>query len=235
MDTDQPHFAGGVADDLTYLERRRMVAEQIRARGIGNPRVLAAMEQVPRERFLPPEAAHHAFEDGAVTIGLGQTISQPYMVAAMTAQLDPQPQHRVLEVGTGSGYQAAILARLAGEVYTIERLRELQDAARATLDMLGLRNVHYRVGDGTAGWPEAAPFDGIMVTAGAPFIPGPLVDQLADGGRLVIPVGDANEQTLTTVQRRGGRTIEMPGFPCRFVKLVGSHGWPDTPPIETES
>jgi protein-L-isoaspartate(D-aspartate) O-methyltransferase len=134
----------------------------------------------------------------------------------------------VLEIGTGSGYQTAILARLVREVYTIERLRPLQDAARAVLQSLGFSNVHYRVGDGSAGWREAAPFDRIMVTAGAPEVPRSLVDQLAAGGRLVVPVGDTNEQVLTTVERRGDRTLEIPGMFCRFVKLIGEEGWPET-------
>jgi protein-L-isoaspartate(D-aspartate) O-methyltransferase len=204
-----------------------MVDEQIRARGLKDERVLRVMEAMPRERFLPPEQAEHAFTDAAVPIGSGQTLSQPYMVAAMTAQLDPQPQHRVLEIGTGSGYQTAILARLAREVYTIERIGPLQDAARQLLVSLGIENVRYKVGDGTQGWPEEAPFDGIIVTAGAPEVPKPLVEQLVDGGRLVIPVGGLEEQTLTTIVRRGGRTIEMPGFSCRFVKLIGQQGWPE--------
>lgn len=202
-----------------------MVEEQIHARGINNERVLRAMGEIPRERFLPTAQAQHAFADAAITIGLGQTISQPYMVASMTAELDPQPHHRVLEIGTGSGYQTAILARLAREVYTVERLGSLQDDARQLLDSLGIRSVIYRVADGTGGWPEQAPFDRIIVTAGAPQVPKPLIEQLADGGRLVIPVGGHDEQTLTTVVRRGDRTIEIPGFPCRFVKLIGREGW----------
>lgn len=211
--------------DLRFPERRQMVDEQIRARGIDDERVVRTMEEIPRERFLPPGQARYAFADAAVNIGQGQTISQPYMVAAMTAQLDPRPHHRVLEIGTGSGYQTAILARLAREVYSVERIASLQDAARAVLESLGIENVRYRIGDGTQGWPEAAPFDGIIVTAGAPKVPKPLVDQLGELGRLVIPVGRHDEQTLTTIVRRGDRTIEMPGFACRFVKLIGREGW----------
>lgn len=219
------HASEQASADLTFMDRRRMVDQQIRARGIKDERVLRAMEDVPRERFLPPAQAQHAFEDAAITIGLGQTISQPYMVASMTAQLNPQPHHRVLEIGTGSGYQTAVLAGLAREVYTVERIAPLQDAARRVLESLGIANVRYRVGDGTEGWSQEAPFDGIMVTAGAPEVPRSLLDQLAEGGRLVIPVGGHDEQTLTTIVRRGGRTIEMPGFPCRFVKLIGREGW----------
>lgn len=219
--------SGNSTAELNCLKRRQMVDEQIHARGVHNERVLRTMEEVPRERFLPVEQSHHAFDDAAVPIGEGQTLSQPYMVAAMTAQLDPQPHQRVLEIGTGSGYQTAVLARLAGEVYTIERIGVLQDAARKRLDALGVGNVKYKVGDGSQGWPEAAPFDGIIVTAGAPEIPKPLVDQLVEGGRLVIPVGGRTEQTLLTIVRRGSRTIEMPGFPCRFVKLIGQAAWPE--------
>lgn len=225
MADSDPHFPDPQGGDLLFFKRRRMVDEQIRARGVKDERVLRVMEEIPRERFLPPDQVEHAFTDAAVPIGLGQTLSQPYMVAAMTAQLDPQPHHRVLEIGTGSGYQTAILARLAREVYTIERIAGLQIAARELLASLGFENVRYQVGDGTQGWPAAAPFDGIMVTAGAPEVPKALVEQLVDGGRMVIPVGDLDEQTLTTIVRRGGRTIEMPGFTCRFVKLIGEQGW----------
>jgi len=204
-----------------------MVAEQIRARRITDPRVLEAMERVPRERFVSPESVAEAFSDRALPIACGQTISQPYIVAAMTAQLELQSGHRVLEVGTGSGYQTAILACLARHVYTIERVEPLQTAARELLASLGIDNVSYRIGDGSAGWPEAAPFDCIIVTAGAPDIPQPLERQLADGGRLVIPVGAADEQTLTVLERIGNRTREKPQFPCRFVKLIGREAWPD--------
>lgn len=204
-----------------------MVDQQIRARNVTDQRVLDAMEQVPRERFILPESAEEAFSDRALPIDCGQTISQPYIVAAMTAHLAVRREHRVLEIGTGSGYQTAILARLAREVYTIERVEPLQSAARSLLTSLGVRNVWYRVDDGSVGWPEAAPFDRIMVTAAAPEIPRSLVDQLVDGGRLVIPVGPAEEQTLTTVERIGYRTTETLRFPCRFVKLIGREGWPE--------
>jgi protein-L-isoaspartate(D-aspartate) O-methyltransferase len=228
MDSSAPPTPAAPDAAANALQRQRMVADQIRCRGISNQRVLQAMEEVPRERFLPPEGARQAFADAAVTIGMGQTISQPYMVAAMTAQLNPGPNDRVLEIGTGSGYQTAILARLAREVYTIERLRPLQDTARTLLDSLGFTNIRYLVADGSTGWPQAGPFDGIMVTAGAPEVPRSLVDQLADGGRLVIPVGDTNEQVLTTIERRGDRTLEIPGMYCRFVRLIGREGWPET-------
>ncbi|MEP0841402.1 MAG: protein-L-isoaspartate(D-aspartate) O-methyltransferase [Phycisphaerae bacterium] len=203
-----------------------MVEEQIRARGVRDERVLAVMQRVPRERFLPPEEAAWAYTDRALPLAGGQTISQPYIVAAMTEALGVQPDHRVLEVGTGSGYQTAVLAELAAEVYTLERLDSLQRAARETLALLGVLNVAYRVGDGTLGWPEAAPFDGIIVAAAAPRVPPSLVRQLRDGGRLVIPVGPEDHQTLTIVERVGDTIREWPQFACRFVKLIGQEGWP---------
>ncbi|MBN1490741.1 MAG: protein-L-isoaspartate(D-aspartate) O-methyltransferase [Phycisphaerae bacterium] len=205
--------------------RQRMVAEQIEARGIKDERVLAAMREVPRERFVDADQRVCAFEDRALPIEAGQTVSQPYMVAAMTEALTVGPTHRVLEIGTGSGYQTAILARLAAEVYTIERLEALSRRAQALLGALDAENVRYHVGDGTLGWPEAAPFDRILVTAGAPDVPRPLVDQLIDGGRLVVPVGRSGTQTLTIVTRLGGRTSERLLMGCRFVPLIGEAGW----------
>ncbi len=210
--------------------RRRMVDEQIRSRGVRDGRVLDAMERIPREQFIPPMEAPRAFEDRALPIAHGQTISQPFMVAAMSATLELGPSHRVLEIGTGSGYQTAILAVLAKQVYTIERIAPLQEAARGVLADLGIRNVVFRVGDGTAGWPEEAPFDRIVVTAGAPDIPQSLLDQLADGGRLVIPVGRGPEQMLTVIDRTAGRLHETPRFPCRFVRLIGREGWHENEP-----
>jgi len=207
------------------LARRRMVAEQINSRGIHDPRVLAAMEEVPRERFVPADIQAQAFADRALPIDCGQTISQPYIVACMTAYLDLQPHHRVLEIGTGSGYQTAILARLAGEVYTVERIETLLTLARKVLGLIGLNNVQYCLGDGSLGWPEFAPYDRIIVTAAAPRVPQALLDQLADAGRLVIPVGSEREQTLTLVKREQGRVIETPRIPVRFVKLIGDQAW----------
>jgi len=212
--------------DPNLAERQRMVDEQIRRRGITDPRVLRVMELTPRERFVLPQAADQAFADQALPIECRQTISQPYMVAAMTTLLKLQPHHRVLEIGTGSGYQTAVLAQLCRTVYTIERLPLLTEMAHATLHELGIHNVVYRVGDGTLGWPEEAPFDRIIVTAGAPAEPPPaLLEQLAESGRMVIPVGSESDQILTVIDRAHGRFHEHPQFPCRFVKLIGQQGW----------
>lgn len=211
--------------DVNLALRRAMVAEQIRARGLDDPRVLAAMEEIPRERFVPEVDRGLAFSDRALAIDCGQTISQPFVVAAMTSAAAPQPHHRVLEIGTGSGYQTAVLARLAGQVYTIERIAQLSQAAESLLNDLGITNVSYRIGDGSLGWIEAAPFDRIVVTAGAPSVPRSLRDQLANGGRLVIPVGDQESQVLTVIEREGAALRESPRFGCRFVKLIGQEGW----------
>lgn len=205
--------------------RLRMVEEQLSARHVRDGRVLAVMERMPRERFLPSEMAENAYADRALPLPDGQSISQPYMVAAMTEALATRRHHRVLELGTGSGYQTAILAELVEEVYTIERIESLQLAARERLAQLGILNISFRLGDGTLGWPSAAPFDGIIVTAAAPRVPPTLVAQLRDGGRLVIPVGNSEQQTLTIVERTGQTTREMPQFPCRFVKLIGEEAW----------
>ena len=213
------------ATDANLSQRRHMVERQIRARGVKDPRVLEAMERVQRERFVPAEQVGLAFTDKALAIACGQTISQPFMVAAMTAKLAVAPHHRVLEIGTGSGYQTAILARLAHHVYTVERIGPLQRAARALLESLGVTNVSYRVGDGSVGWPEHAPYDRIIVTAGAPEIPPSLVDSLTRTGRLVIPVGAHEEQTLTVIDRTDTGTRERPSFACRFVKLLGREAW----------
>jgi len=225
--SDRPPQTGDHRRDPDFWQRQRMVDDQIRARGIKDARVLEAMERVPREKFVPADQVAYAFADRALSVGLGQTISQPFMVAAMTAALQLKPHHRVLEVGTGSGYQTALLAQLAALVFTIERLEPLLNAARERLASLGIVNVHYRVGDGSLGWPEAAPFDRIIVTAGAPEVPPSLVEQLAEAGRLVIPVGRQDEQTLTVVERSAGRARETPGLACRFVKLIGRQGWSD--------
>ncbi|MDD5556250.1 MAG: protein-L-isoaspartate(D-aspartate) O-methyltransferase [bacterium] len=212
-------------EDDFAVERERMVERQLEPRGINDPRVLAAFRTVPRHRFLPPDMAHAAYADHPLPIGEGQTISQPYMVALMTQCMEVRPGDRVLEIGTGSGYQAAILAELGAEVYTIERIASLSERSGELLDALGYGTVRLRVGDGTLGWPEAAPFDGIIVTAGAPRVPEPLVGQLAEGGRLVIPVGGGWSQDLIVVRKAGGRLTEEEVCGCVFVPLLGKHGW----------
>jgi protein-L-isoaspartate(D-aspartate) O-methyltransferase len=210
-----------------YLrERQRMVEKDLRRRGIRDPRVLEVMASLPRHWFVPPGDRRHAYEDRALPLEVGQTISQPYIVAYMTEALRVEPGHRVLEVGTGSGYQTAVLARLAAEVFTVERIGDLQGAARVVLEELGVANVRFRVGDGTLGWAEHAPYDRILVTAGAPDVPAPLKSQLApDGGRMVIPVGDPDEQELIAVTRVGNAWTAEPLMGCRFVPLVGDEGW----------
>jgi protein-L-isoaspartate(D-aspartate) O-methyltransferase len=200
--------------------RARMVREQIEARGIHDPRILAAMRWVPRHLFVPSAVAAEAYGDHPLPIGHGQTISQPYIVAFMTDALGLKGGERVLEVGTGSGYQAAVLARLAAEVYTIEIVEPLGVEARDRLAHLGYRGVEVRIGDGYQGWPEAAPFDAIIVTAAAPRVPEPLKDQLKDGGRLVIPVGDETQELMVLV-RRGGAFDERRMLPVRFVPMTG--------------
>jgi len=212
-------------EEYYHEARRVMVETQIRARGVTDPRVLAAMSKVPRHRFIPKALWEQAYNDYPLPIGEDQTISQPYIVALMTEALELAGPEKVLELGTGSGYQAAVLAELAQEVYTIERLPALARVAQQVLEFLGYTNVRVRVADGTLGWAEAAPFEAILVTAGAPQVPGPLVEQLAMGGRLVIPVGDRYTQTLTRVRRTPeGLKHEYLGG-CRFVKLIGKHGW----------
>ena len=203
-----------------------MIDDQLRRRGIGDQRVLQVMARIPRENFVPQSLTEAAYEDRALDIGLGQTISQPYIVAYMTEKLNLQPDHRVLEIGTGSGYQTAVLASLCAEVYTLEHLAILSQRTQSTLARLGIENVEYRIDDGSVGWPERAPFDRIMVTAGAPAIPRPLVEQLRDGGRMIVPVGDRKLQQLLVIEKREGRFIEYPLIACRFVKLIGHCGWP---------
>jgi protein-L-isoaspartate(D-aspartate) O-methyltransferase len=211
-------------------ERERMVERQIAARGVREPRVLDAMRAVPRHLFVPEALRHAAYDDRPLPIAEGQTISQPYMVGVMTQALDPAPHHRVLEIGTGSGYQTAILALLAGEVHSIERHPALAALARQALDAVGAGNVVIHVGDGTEGLPEHAPFDRILVTAGAPSVPESLQRQLAPGGRLVIPVGPAGFQRLTTIDRRADDRFERgESDPCVFVPLIGRFGWPEKP------
>ncbi len=202
-----------------------MVEHQIRRRGVTVEAVLAAMERVPRHCFVPPDQRHLAYTDSALPIGAAQTISQPYMVATMTAALGLPLEARVLEVGTGSGYQTAVLAELAAEVFTIERIPELAEAAQAVLESLDYDNIQFRIGDGSKGWPEEAPFDGILVTAGAIDVPPGLKAQLKDGGRLVIPVGGGADQDLYQIVRSGRDYEKRFITRCRFVPLVeGTEG-----------
>jgi protein-L-isoaspartate(D-aspartate) O-methyltransferase len=205
--------------------RAAMVRDQLVARGISDADVLQVMESTPREQFVPASLAAAAYDDRALPVAEGQTISQPYIVAYMTQALAIDRRDRALEIGTGTGYQTAILALLGGEIYSIERNLALHEAARQRLEAMDLKNVRLRCGDGTLGWPEHAPFDRILVTAGAPEVPGPLVDQLTESGRLIVPVGPTARQTLVRVEKRQGRTIECPLLPCRFVRLVGQAGW----------
>lgn len=216
----------GVQADWESL-RLAMVAAQIRKRGIRSPRLLAAMERIPRHRFVPAEFAARAYNDEPLAIGQQQTISQPYMVAAMTEALELAGSERILEVGAGSGYQAAILAELAREVITIESRPSLAASARERLAALGYFNIRVEVGDGTLGWPALAPFGAILVAAAAPHVPPPLIEQLAEGGRLVIPVGRENRQKLLRLRKLDGKTIEEHLFDCQFVPLRGQYGWPE--------
>ncbi|HEV8581143.1 MAG TPA: protein-L-isoaspartate(D-aspartate) O-methyltransferase [Thermoanaerobaculia bacterium] len=205
-----------------FAPARRRMLEEIRANGgVTDPRVLAALEAVPRHRFVPEGERNAAYEDRPLPIGSGQTISQPSIVALMTSLLDIRPGSRILEVGTGSGYQAAVLSRLAGEVYSIEIVKPLGERARRTLSELGYRNVHLRIGDGYQGWPSAAPFDGIVVTAAPPSIPEPLLRQLKTGGKLVIPVGDTLQDLWVLTKRRDGGFDRRRVLPVLFVPMTG--------------
>jgi protein-L-isoaspartate(D-aspartate) O-methyltransferase len=214
--------------DIAYeAERRAMIEVQLRRRGIGDERVLQAMFDVPRHEFVPPLHQEAAYDDRPIVIGDGQTISQPYMVAAMTEAAEVEAGDRVLEIGTGSGYQAAILARLGAEVITMERIPRLAQAARERLLRLGYDGIQVIVQDGSAGYPERAPYQAILVTAAAPTIPQVLVGQLADGGRLVIPVGTLHLQTLEVISKRGDELSVRDLDPCQFVPLVGKQAWPE--------
>lgn len=209
-------------------ERSRMVEQQIRSRGISNTRILTAMREIPRHIFVPPPYNTSAYEDAPLPIGNGQTISQPYIVALMTELLDPQPGDHVLEIGAGSGYQAAILSTLVRHVTTIERIPAVADLARKNLETLGLKNISIIVGDGTRGYPEHAPYERIMITAATPEIPHPLIDQLHIGGILVAPVGSREIQELITLTRNGNATARSSHGGVRFVPLIGEYGWEDS-------
>lgn len=207
-----------------YVARRRMIEEQI-VPAVKDKRVIKAMSSIPRHLFVPEAFRNQAYSDYPLNIGDAQTISQPQIVAMMTEALELKGKERVLEIGTGSGYQAAILSGLCKHVYTIERIRSLANRARMVLYDIGITNFTIRVGDGTLGWPEEAPFDAIIVTAGAPSVPEEYVEQLADGGRLVIPVGDEVLQRLLVVTKNGDKILQKIVSGCRFVKLIGKKGW----------
>jgi protein-L-isoaspartate(D-aspartate) O-methyltransferase len=209
------------------LSRERMVKNQLIARGIKDERVLQAMGKIPRHLFIEDALYGEAYNDHPVPIGEKQTISQPYIVALMTEALELKENENTLEIGTGSGYQTAILAELSSRVYTIERIKSLLGNARKLLSQLGYDNILFKAFDGTLGWKEYAPFDAIMVTAGAPHLAKPLIDQLADNGRMIIPVGDRYSQELIKVVRKGKKLEQESLGGCRFVNLIGAHGWSD--------
>ncbi|MEX2316067.1 MAG: protein-L-isoaspartate(D-aspartate) O-methyltransferase [Pirellulales bacterium] len=207
--------------------QQEQLRRQLEARGIQDQRVLTVIGRTHRELFVPENVREQAYLDDALPIAAGQTISQPYIVALMTQELGLTGDERVLEIGTGSGYQAAILSQLCREVVTVERIEQLSAQAREVLDRLGYRNIEFYVGDGTLGWLARAPYDGIIVTAAAPKIPTPLYEQLTEGGRMVIPVGDEAAQTLLVVERHDPEPFVREACGCRFVKLIGAAGWPE--------
>jgi protein-L-isoaspartate(D-aspartate) O-methyltransferase len=207
------------SDEEMTMKREQMVEKQMERRGITDPRVLKALRAVERHRFVPQAAQEEAYEDYPLAIGFGQTISQPYIVALMTESIEPQPGDRVLEIGTGSGYQAAVLSLLVKDVYSIEIVKDLGEAAAERLEQLGYGNVHVLIGDGYLGWPEHAPFDAIIVTAAPPEIPKALVEQLAEGGRMVIPVG-TSYQELLLVEKKDGKVTKRVITVVRFVPMV---------------
>jgi protein-L-isoaspartate(D-aspartate) O-methyltransferase len=209
--------------------RLEMLEKQLRRRGIIDEGVLAAMDFVPRHEFVPREFRARAYEDAPLPIGDGQTISQPYIVAAMTAALRLKASDRVLEIGTGCGYQAAILSRLGKEVFSVERLPKLAADTSNRLAQMGYASVHVHCGDGTLGLPEFAPFDAILVAAAAPAVPQPLLAQIAEGGRMILPVGDAENQVLQLIEKQGNTILTNTLEGCRFVPLVGYHGWQNPP------
>ncbi len=209
------------------IARERMVRDQLMPRGIKDPGVLKAMGKIPRHLFVEEALAGEAYNDHPLPIGHQQTISQPYIVALMTQALELTGQEKTLEIGTGSGYQTAILAELSEKVYTVERIRSLMEKARELLDQLGYTNVLFSAFDGTLGWKAYEPYDAIMVTAGAPRVPEPLCEQLAEGGRMIIPIGDKFSQELIKIVRNKDQFREQNLGGCRFVDLIGTHGWKD--------
>ena len=217
-------------EDKFRAARERMLRLDLRGRDITDPRVLAVMSEVPREEFVPQSHRSQSYNDGPLPIGNNQTISQPYIVALMTQELRINPECEVLEVGTGSGYQTAILSKLANKVYTIERFSELADSAQKVLDKLGISNIEFYVGDGSNGWPArrlppSGCFDRVIITAGVPEIPEPLVEQLADGGLVVAPVGGRTVQGLVACEKKGDKLISRTICDVRFVRLIGKHGF----------
>ncbi len=218
-------MAADLKGDPFLPQRLTMVAVQLRRRGLRDERVLAAMERVPRHEFVPQQFWPRAYADDPVPIGEGQTISQPYIVASMLESLEIAPEHRVLEIGTGTGYQAALLGELAREVVTIERHAVLAERAHENLERLGYGNVQVMVGDGTQGWPEGAPYDRIIVAAASPQVPPPLFEQLNEDGRMIIPVGSTEVQELLLVRKKNGRQLASVLEGCRFVPLIGAEGF----------
>ncbi|NQU73390.1 MAG: protein-L-isoaspartate(D-aspartate) O-methyltransferase [Candidatus Omnitrophica bacterium] len=206
-------------------ERNEMVAQQLMSRGIGDKRVLETFRDLPRHEFISGQTSSGAYADHPLSIGEGQTISQPYMVALMTECLRLEGNEKVLEIGTGSGYQAAVLGCLAAEVYSVERFQSLADKAQQVLDKIGFKNIKIKVGDGTLGWQEFAPYDAIVVTAGAPHTPVSLIKQLKNNGRLAIPVGGSLNQVLTVIEKKGKKLLPTEICGCVFVPLVGEEGW----------
>ena len=222
---DRPRGDAGREDGRYARERERMVDEQLAARGVSDPRVLSAMRRIPRHRFVQEALRDRAYGDHPLPIGEEQTISQPFIVGLMTSLLELSGREKVLEVGTGSGYQTAVLAELSRRVCSIERLPRLAERARAILEALGYDNVWVRVGNGALGWPDEAPFDRIIVTAGGPSVPPPLVQQLEVGGRMVVPIGTADHQVLMLVENVGGEIRQHAHGECKFVPLVGKYAW----------
>ena len=221
---------GRQSEDKFRAAKERMLRWDLRGRDITDPRVLAVMAEVPREEFIPQSYRSQAYGDGPLPIGMDQTISQPYIVALMTQELRVDPEFEVLEIGTGSGYQTAVLSKLVKKVYTIERFSELADSARAVLGKLGISNVEFYIGDGSNGWPASqlppsGCFDRIMITAGVPKIPEPLVEQLADGGLIVAPVGGRTVQGLVACEKKADKLITRAVCDVRFVRLIGKHGF----------
>lgn len=219
---------------MSIEQQQARLRRQLEARGITDQRVLDVIAATRRDLFVPAEVRHLAYDDNALPIGQGQTISQPFIVALMTQELELTGSERVLEIGTGSGYQTAILAQLARDVVTVERIAELSRPAQSVLADLGYTNIEFRIGDGTLGCPERAPYDGILVTAAAPDVPPPLYDQLVPGGRIVIPVGDEYMQMLKKVIREEPKPRVIDLCSCRFVKLVGQAGWPNESDADSE-